>query len=458
MNEKRTDVKLGFGKQLGFALGETAGQFFFGYWGTFLSIFYTDVVGIMPMAVSIIFIVARIWDAVNDPIMGNIADRHRHKKYGRYRPWILYGTPVLAILGILVWYVPKTDSQTIKIAYVAITYILAGMAFTAVNVPYMSLQSTLTTDPKSRSDLANLKGAFTFVGTAIINMFTAGLVAKLAPVDSYGQGYFLTTVIFTIIAVAMYYITFLTTKEVYIAEDAQSKASFKETIAYVFGNKPILAIMFGLLFSMLATFGRLGVAVYYYLYDLHAYEMVGVLMVLPTLFAILPTYLVPKINLERKKLIIIAFLGRAVALGALYFVDFANIKAVMVCLILVGLFNYETGMMSALIAPAIDDAEVKGGKRMDGTVFAMVNLFAKVASAVGGSIGLLVMGAMGYVANAEQTATAMNGINIAANVLPAAFCLIAILPIALYSLDSEKIQENTRILAERHSDSEKDNT
>lgn len=79
MNEKRTDVKLGFGKQLGFALGETAGQFFFGYWGTFLSIFYTDVVGIMPMAVSIIFIVARIWDAVNDPIMGNIADRHRHK-------------------------------------------------------------------------------------------------------------------------------------------------------------------------------------------------------------------------------------------------------------------------------------------------------------------------------------------------------------------------------------------
>ena len=256
MNEKRTDVKLGFGKQLGFALGETAGQFFFGYWGTFLSIFYTDVVGIMPMAVSIIFIVARIWDVVNDPIMGNIADRHRHKKYGRYRPWILYGTPVLAILGILVWYVPKTDSQTIKIAYVAITYILAGMAFTAVNVPYMSLQSTLTTDPKSRSDLANLKGAFTFVGTAIINMFTAGLVAKLAPVDSYGQGYFLTTVIFTIIAVAMYYITFLTTKEVYIAEDAQSKASFKETIAYVFGNKPILAIMFGLLFSMLATFGR----------------------------------------------------------------------------------------------------------------------------------------------------------------------------------------------------------
>ncbi len=454
MNEKRTDVKLGFGKQLGFALGETAGQFFFGYWSVFLSIFYTDVVGLMPAVVSVIFIVARIWDAINDPIMGNIADRHRHKKYGRYRPWILYGVPVLAILGIMVWYVPNTDSQTIKIVYVTITYILAGMAFTAVNVPYMSLQSTLTTDLKSRNDLANLKGAFTFVGTALINMFTAGLVAKLASSDPFGQGYFLTCVIFAIIGAAMYYITFFTTKEVYIAEDSQSKASFKDTLAYVFGNKPMVAVMFGLLFSMLATFGRLGVAVYYYLYDLHAFEMVGILMVIPTLGAIFPTYLVPKLNIERKKLIIIAFLGRAIALGALFFVDYTNITAVIICLVFAGLFNYETGMMSALIAPAIDDAEVKSGKRMDGTVFAMVNLFAKIASAIGGSIGLLIMGAMGYVANAEQTGTAMTGINIAANILPAAFCLIAIIPIALYSLDAKKIRENSRILADRHAKSE----
>lgn len=454
MNENRTDVKLGFGKQLGFALGETAGQFFFGFWGSFLSIFYTDVVGILPGVVSAIFVVARIWDAINDPIMGNIADRHRHKKYGRYRPWILYGVPVLAILGLLVWYVPNTDSQTIKIVYVTITYILAGMAFTAVNVPYMSLQSTLTTDLKSRGDLANLKGAFTFVGTALINMFTAGLVAKLAPSDKYGQGYFLTCVIFTIVGVVMYYITFFTTKEVYFAEDSQSKASFKDTIAYVFGNKPILAIMFGLLFSMLATFGRLGVAIYYYLYDLHAYEMVGLLMVIPTLGAILPTYLVPKLNIARKKLIIIAFLGRAIALGALFFVDYTNITAVIICLVFAGLFNYETGMMSDLIAPAIDDAEVKSGKRMDGTVFAMVNLFAKIASAIGGSIGLIIMGAMGYVANTEQTGTAMTGINIAANVLPAIFCLIAIIPIAMYSLDAKKIQENSRILAEKHAKSE----
>lgn len=450
MERQSTNIKIGFGRQLGFALGESAGQFFFGFWGSFLSIFYTDVVGLAPMVVSIIFVVARIWDAVNDPIMGNIADRGKVTKHGRYRPWILYGVPVLAILSILVWHVPHADAQGVKIAYVTITYILAGMAFTLVNVPYMSLQSTLTTDRKSRGDIANIKGAFTFVGTTIINLFTVKLVTMFAGVDKNGHGYFLTAVLYTVIGVIMYYIMFASTKEVYFADHEQAKASFKETIRYVFGNRNILSVMFALLFSMLATFGRLGVCIYYYLYDLHAYETVGILMVIPTVCTIVPTYLVPKIKMERKNLIIIAFIGRAVSLFALYFIDYSNIKAVMICLVFVGVFNFETGMLAGLVAPAIDEAEIKTGKRMDGTVFAMVNLFAKIASAIGGAIGLAVMGAMGYVANAEQTSSAMTGINISTNILPAIFCVIAIIPIALYTLNASKMEENTSILAKKH--------
>ena len=97
--------------------------------------------------------IARIWDAVNDPVFGNIADRHRHKKFGRYRPWILFGTPILAILSILMFHVPDAAPNEMKIIYITITYILAGMAFTAVNIPYMSMQSTLTTNPQSRINI-----------------------------------------------------------------------------------------------------------------------------------------------------------------------------------------------------------------------------------------------------------------------------------------------------------------
>lgn len=448
---RSTDVKLSFGRQLGYGLGEFAAQFFFGFWGSYLSIFYTDQVGIAPGVVSMIFLIARIWDAINDPMFGNIADRGKpHKKYGRYRPWILFGTPILAVLSILVWYVPNLSGNGLKIAYVAVTYILAGMAFTAVNVPYMSLQATLTTDMKSRGDVANIKGAFTFVGTSVVNLFTMGLVTKLGGGEPNARGYFLTGVVFTLIGVVLLFITFATTKEEYIVEQQLEKVPLKDMVAYIFGNKHMVAVMFALLFSMLATFGRLGVAVYYYMYCCHAFDKIGLLMVIPTVCTILPTYLVPKLNLPRKMLIMIALIGRAVALFVLSRIDYTNITAIMVCLVFVGLMNFETGMLAGLIAPAIDDGEVKKGIRMDGTAYAMVNLFAKAASAVGGAIGLAVMGAMGYIANAEQTPQALTGINTAANILPAVFCLIAIFPLLAYGLTPDKIAANNRILAERH--------
>jgi len=447
---RSTDVKLGFGRQLGYGLGEFAGQFFFGFWGSYLSIFYTDYVGIAPAVVSLIFLIARIWDAVNDPMLGMIADKHRHKKFGRYRPWILFGAPVLAVLNILVWFVPNLEGNGLKIAYIAITYILAGMAFTAVNVPYMSLQSTLTTNIKSRSDVANIKGAFTFVGTAVVNMFAMSLVTQLGGGEPNATGFFLTGVVFSIIGLVLYFITFASTKEEYIVDQQLTKVSFKVTMKYIFGNKHLVAIMITMLLSLLATFGRLGVAVYYYLYCCHAFEMVGLLMVIPTLCTIVPTYLIPKLNIPRKVLITIALVGRAIALFVLYFTDFNNTTAIIVCLIFIGFFNYETGMLAGLIAPAIDDAEIKKGIRMDGTAYAMVNLFAKVASAIGGAIGLIIMGAMGYVANADQTAEALKGINISTNILPAIFCLIAIVPLMFYGLNQKKIEENNRILAERH--------
>ena len=174
-------------------------------------------------------------------------------------------------------------------------------------------------------------------------------------------------------------------------------------------------------------------------------------MVIPTVCTILPTYLVPKIPLPKKTLSIIALIGRGIALHALYFVPFENFTGVVICLVFVGILNCETGMLAGLIAPAIDDAEVKKGIRMDGTAYAMVNLFAKIASAIGGAIGLVIMGAMGYVANAEQTPQALQGINISTNILPAIFCFLAILPLVFYNLNQKKMEENTRILAERRS-------
>lgn len=194
-----TNIKLGFGRQVGYGLGEFAGQFFYSYWSSYLSVYYTDVVGIAPAVVSFIFMIARVWDAVNDPVMGNIADRHMSKKWGRYRPWILFGAPVLAVLSILMFRVPNLDSENLKIAYVAITYILAGMAFTATNIPYMGMQSTLTTNIQSRIDLSSMKSVFTCIGTLVLNLIAMPVILYFSQSEqANARGFFLATIVFTL--------------------------------------------------------------------------------------------------------------------------------------------------------------------------------------------------------------------------------------------------------------------
>lgn len=446
-----TNIKLGFGRQVGYGLGEFAGQFFYSYWSSYLSVYYTDVVGIAPAVVSFIFMIARVWDAVNDPVMGNIADRHMSKKWGRYRPWILFGAPVLAVLSILMFRVPNLDSENLKIAYVAITYILAGMAFTATNIPYMGMQSTLTTNIQSRIDLSSMKSVFTCIGTLVLNLIAMPVILYFSQSEqANARGFFLATIVFTLFGLILYFITFASTKEVYYPPMSAVKTDIKTIFKYIFSSKLLVILMIALLLSYLCMFGRLGVAVYYYIYCMNKPMLVGVLMMVPPAAGIIPQYLVPKLKVSRRLLVIIAFAVRAVTLVGLYFTSFENVTMIIVLLVINGIFCYDMGLLWGLTAPSIDDAEVRTGIRLDGTVYAFLNLFLKIASAFGASIGLVVMGTMGYVANTQQTKQAMMGINIATNLLPGIFIALAIIPFIFFDLTQEKIEENSRILAEQH--------
>ena len=450
LQKTATDIKLSFGRQVGFGLGEFAGQFFYSFWTSYLSVYYTDIVGLAPAIVSIVFMIAKIWDAINDPMLGNIADRHMHKKFGRYRPWILFGTPILAVLSIIMFRVPNLDSNGLKIAFVTITYILAGMAFTGVNIPYMSMQATLTTNIKSRISLSSMKSVFTCIGTLVMNLIAMPVILWFSKIDTANaNGYFGAAILFTLVGVILYYITFATTKEVYYPPQAAVKVDLKTTIKYVFGNKNIIALMISLLLGYLSMFGRLGVAVYYYIYCLGNPAMIGLLMMIPPAAGIIPQYLVPKLNVNKKLLVYIAYAMRAITLVGLFLVDYHNLTAIIILLILHGIFQYDMGITMAYIAPTIDDAEVRTGIRLDATVYAFVNLFLKIASALGSAIGLFIMGAMGYVANAAQTPQGLTGINVATNIVPAIFVALAIIPFIFFKLSPETIEKNTKILNER---------
>ena len=119
-----------------YGFGDMASQFVWTFVGSYLTIFYTDIVGLTPVVISMIMLGARIWDAVNDPMMGAIAERTR-SKFGRFRPYIAFGCPILAILGVLTFTNPFGGSSKLGVIWAAATYIIAGMVYTLVNIPYL---------------------------------------------------------------------------------------------------------------------------------------------------------------------------------------------------------------------------------------------------------------------------------------------------------------------------------
>ena len=165
---------LTFANYFVYGLGNFASQLSWTMVGTYLSIFYTDVFGLGVGAVAMLMLVAKIWDGINDPMMGTLMER-THTKWGRFRPYIFVGAPFLVIFTILTFTVPGFEG-TAKLVYAYVTYIGLGMAYTMTNVPYLALPTVMTRDPKevNRLNAAQMMGMT--VGQIIRNLFVLNLV------------------------------------------------------------------------------------------------------------------------------------------------------------------------------------------------------------------------------------------------------------------------------------------
>ena len=151
MNENT--IKLSFKEKIGYSLGDTASNLYFQIVMSFIPIFYTDVFGIPAAALSVMFLVTRLWDAVNDPIMGMIADR-TNTRWGKYRPYMIWVALPFTIVSVLTFTTPDY-SDTGKLIYAYLTYTLMMMFYTAVNVPYSALMGVMTPSHVERTKLSS---------------------------------------------------------------------------------------------------------------------------------------------------------------------------------------------------------------------------------------------------------------------------------------------------------------
>jgi len=432
-----------------FGLGNFASNLSWTMVSTYLALFYTDAVGLSAAAVATMLLVSRVWDAANDPIMGLIAERTR-SKWGRFRPYILFGPPVLVVGTLLVFRNPGMGT-TGSLVYAYITYSILTMVYTATNVPYNGMALAIT---RNRSDVARL-GAASMTGMnvamMILNMVTMSLITFFGQGDM-SRGYQFTAGIYVITGMFLFWVVFAGTKEV-ITFTKKSVVPLSKSFKVMFSSRNIVCYILNQTLFFVGMMGRIGIAVYYYLHVVHRPDLIGIFMSLPTVVGIIVFPFAPAFarKLGAKKAVLAGTIIHLVGLIMILFTDVTNIPLLIFAHIIYG-SGYIGGMSGAvLLRDAVDEAELKTGHRIDGTVSGFTGFATKTGGAIGSSLGLFVIGLAGYVGGQEVTSTIANGINQAVNLVPLICFAASFIVLLFYNLTEKKGKEINLALEARRS-------
>lgn len=425
-----------------YGMGNFASQLSWTMVGTYLSIFYTDVFGLGVGAVAMLMLIAKVWDGINDPMMGTIMER-THTRWGRFRPYIFAGAPLLVVFTILTFTVPGFGGPA-KLIYAYVTYIGLGMAYTMTNVPYTALPAVMTHDPKevNRLNAAQMMGMT--IGQIVLNLTVLPLVTFIGGGDQ-ANGYQKTAALLAIVALPMFWAVAVMSKEK-VTVEKKEQGKVLDGLKMIAKNKNLLCAMFYSFFNMFGILGRISVAVFFYMHCVQNFALITVFMMMQMAVGTLVMPFAPKFveKFGKRNGAIISMVIQGAALLLLYFGPSTSIPFNFLCMIIYGTGYIAGPSGSGMIVDAIDDFDDKYGVRNDGMAFSFNGTAIKIATAIANSVFLLVMGAFGYVGGGEITSHVQTGINLAANMLPGIVFLIGIIPLALYDLDKPGYMEAVR--------------
>ncbi|RHW75331.1 MFS transporter [Colwellia sp. RSH04] len=232
-------TKLHIKEKLSYAMGDAAANLVWRGALAYLAVFYTDTFGLTAAAAALLFLVVRLSDGISDIIMGMIADRTQ-TKWGKFRPWILWSTPLLALFMILCFTTPNF-SDTNKLIYAYITYIGLTLAYTLNNVPYSALMGVMTPDDKERTSLSGFRFAGAFAGGLLVMGFLPDLVSLFGQGDS-ALGYQRTMYFFAFILTILMLITFSGTKERVTSKHESASTSLKQELLDLSKSLPFIVL------------------------------------------------------------------------------------------------------------------------------------------------------------------------------------------------------------------------
>jgi len=456
--------RIGTVEKVGYGLGDLASNLYFQFFNLFLFYYYTDVFGLDPAAVGTMYFIANFWDAVNDPLMGAVADRTRTKQ-GRYRPYLLWFAVPYGVFGYLLFANPDFG-PTGKLLYAWSTFILFKMVYTAINVPYSALMGVITDDAEDRVALSTFRFLGAFGGGFLVSLLVRPLVAAFGGGDEV-VGFQWTMGVFGVASVLAFLVTWATTRERVAPADAQEGGTrLVEDLKLLARNRPWVVMVGAAVCTLASVAVRGAVTVHYFKYYVgDSGEAVWTLgdaatpwhltFDATTLFlssgslafvaGVAATGVVARTLGKRNGLVLLTLLN-AVTVLAFFFIPPDQWTLMFVVNILGNLLAGPTpALVWALYTDVADYGEWRFGRQATGLVFSAAMFAQKMGLTIGGAGAGWMLDGFGFVANEEQTDTALLGIRLMFTVVPGALAVLNAVILMFYPLSPE---ERDRMYAE----------
>lgn len=448
-------AKVGFNEKLGYGVGDLASALYVNFFNFFLLYYFVDLAGLAPAAVGLMLFLTKLLDAVTDPLMGIVSDRTR-TRWGRYRPYLLWGALPLGVTGALIFAAPELSKSGL-LAWAYVTYALTMIAYTVVFVPYSGLLGAISPSSRTRTSVAAYRMVFSALATVSVGALGTTMVREIGQGD---ERYGIMVTMFCIAAIAVLSIwwTFAATRERVPA--AKINGSIKGDLAVLIRTPAWIAVALAAMLVPVAIAARAGTALFFFKYVVGDdgtpvflfFDRVALFF---TALAVGQVTGVVGGNLlqrrfEKAHLLLIAGAVKFWAIIVFYFLPLDAIWLQTAVQLLVGLgFGVMMVLAYSMFTDIAEYLEWQSGRQMTALVISASIFAIKTGVAIGGAIPAFLFWSSGFVAGAEQSAGSLVGINIAFALVPALVIVPAGLAMLFYKLDHRTIATIERELATR---------
>lgn len=401
----------------------------------YLLYYYTDVANLDGLAIAAMFVVCRVIDGFTDLLIGYAIDKTK-TRWGKSRPYFLWGAVPFAIFAWLAFSVPQGLSESGKLIWCYVTYIGLSFMYTVVNIPMASILPALTDDAQERTNLATVRQFFAFLGSTLVSGTGLYLVGVLGKGDE-SLGFRLVMLVFGIIGSLIFFFTFFSVREINTPKE-EKKTSLLDALKSLFHNGPWKVFAFNILFMWGAYFLQTGALVYYYTSVIGSRKLSVAVATIMSMVPVLSNLCVPFLSkrMTKRNLFISS---AAVQVSGLIIIWLSGLNTAGIyagAVISAAGYGVKNSIYFSMQADPVDYGIWKTGVNTAGSLSAVNGFLGKVAQAAAGGLSGLLISWGGYVGGSQiQTENALLAIRCMYLYIPIIMNLISIVIMCFYNLD-----------------------